>query len=103
VTAYSPLGSYGSSVAEKKPLLLNDPVVQTIAKKHDKAATQVLLRWGIQRGTVVIPKSTTPDHIRANSQIFDFSLAAEDMLALGALNRGLRFVNPTDWWKMPFF
>uniref|UniRef100_A0A3B4TJ61 Zgc:56622 n=1 Tax=Seriola dumerili TaxID=41447 RepID=A0A3B4TJ61_SERDU len=79
LTAYSPFGS-----PERPPhdphKLLEDPVVADVAKKHRRSSAQVLLRYHIQQGISVIPKSDKPHHILEN--IFDFSLSEEDMRAL---------------------
>jgi diketogulonate reductase-like aldo/keto reductase len=70
VTGYSPLGT-GHFV--------NNPVLVAIGKKHNKSAAQVALRWQIQRGNVIIPKSTHKQYIKEDFEIFDFELTAEDM------------------------
>ncbi len=76
--AYSPL-ERGRSLA--------DPAIGEIAARLEREAAQVMLRWGIQRGAVVIPKSTHRERIVSNAQIFDFELSDEDMSALDALDR----------------
>lgn len=68
--------------------LLEEPVVAEVAGKHRRSAAQVLLRYHVQRGIPVIPKSDKPHHILENSKIFDFSLSEEDMAALAGLDRG---------------
>jgi D-xylose reductase len=73
---------------------LEQPVVQAIAKQHQKSPAQVLLRWGVQRGTAVIPKSTRAERLRENLAIFDFELTADDMARISALNRNRRFNDP---------
>lgn len=103
LTAYSPLGSYGASIEEHKPLILEDKHILDIAKKHKKTPGQILLRWAIQRGTIAIPKSTTPEHIRKNIEIFDFELSVEDLSLIKTLEQRIRFINPEEWWKIPFF
>ena len=70
ITAYSPLGT-GKFV--------NNPTLAAIGKKHNKSAAQVALRWGVQRGLVVIPKSTHKAYIKENFEIFDFELSADEM------------------------
>jgi 2,5-diketo-D-gluconate reductase A len=80
--AWSPLAKGGD--------LLADPVVTTLASKYGRTAAQVVLRWHLQLGNVVIPKSTTPARIRENFAVFDFELAADDVAALSELDRGLR-------------
>jgi diketogulonate reductase-like aldo/keto reductase len=68
--------------------VLDDPVVVDIAEKHDVAPAQVVLRWAVEKDVVVLPKSTTPAHIRTNLALFDWDLGAEDTERLDALNRG---------------
>jgi diketogulonate reductase-like aldo/keto reductase len=67
-----------------------DPVVQEIASAHDKAPGQVVLRWHIQLGNVVFPKSMKPERLRENIDIFDFELSSEEMDRIEALDRGER-------------
>lgn len=95
LTAFSPFGSPGRPPAmmrgETDPgQLLEDPVVAEIAKKHGHTPSQVLLRYHVQQGIVVIPKSDKPHRILENTKIFDISLTEEDMRALKGLNRGWR-------------
>jgi len=80
--AWSPLAKGGE--------LLADPVVVELARRHARTPAQVVIRWHLQLGNVVIPKSVTPSRIRENLDVFGFSLAEEDMAALGTLDRGLR-------------
>jgi 2,5-diketo-D-gluconate reductase A len=70
--------------------VLTDPTVVDIAKKVDKTPAQVVLRWHIQRGDIIFPKSVTPERIRENIDIFDFELSGEDHEAITALNRNER-------------
>ncbi len=70
--------------------LLADPVLVELAAKHGKTAAQVVLRWHLQLGTVVIPKSVTPSRIRENIEIADFALDERDMAAIAGLDRGER-------------
>jgi len=81
VEAWSPLG-HGS--------ILGDPVVQSVAKRAGKTPAQVVLRWHIQRGDIVFPKSVTPERIRENIDVFDFELSAADIEDLSALNKNER-------------
>ncbi|MPY49437.1 aldo/keto reductase [Streptomyces acidicola] len=80
--AWSPLGQ-GKG-------LLEVPAIVAIAQKHDRTPAQIVLRWHLQIGNVVIPKSVTPSRIKENLEVFDFSLDAEDMAAIGALNEDRR-------------
>ncbi|XP_005988273.1 aldo-keto reductase family 1 member B7 [Latimeria chalumnae] len=93
LTAYSPFGSPGRDFKGKEndPYnLLNDPVIKEIGQTYGKTSAQVLLRYHVQRGIVVIPKSVTPSRIIENTKIFDFSLTDEDFQKLEGLNRNWR-------------
>jgi 2,5-diketo-D-gluconate reductase A len=70
--------------------LLDDPALATIAAAHGKTPAQVVLRWHIHLGNVVIPKSVTPSRIRENLDLFDFELTGEDLEAIRRLDRGER-------------
>ena len=70
--------------------VLGDPVIGGIAAAHGRTPAQVVLRWHVQIGNVVIPKSVTPERIRENFQIFDFELSADEVGAIDALDRGER-------------
>jgi 2,5-diketo-D-gluconate reductase A len=70
--------------------VLDDPVITKIAQAHDRTPAQVVLRWHIELGNVVIPKSVTPERIRENLALFDFELSAEDLDAIAGLDRGRR-------------
>lgn len=124
VTAYSPLGSPGTK-EPGEPVLLEDKEITAIAGNHDKSAAQVLIRWAMQRGTAVIPKSVNPDRIKSNFQVFsaeggsqpeadqppagaktsggDFELSDQEMERLTKLDRRFRYTNPESWWKIPYF
>ncbi|MGW0424060.1 aldo/keto reductase [Streptomyces sp. NPDC003015] len=80
--AWSPLGS-GKG-------LLEVPAVVAIARKHDRTPAQIVLRWHLQLGNVVIPKSVTPSRIKENIEVFDFSLDTEDLAAISALDEDRR-------------
>ncbi|MBI5733801.1 MAG: aldo/keto reductase [Candidatus Kerfeldbacteria bacterium] len=104
VTAYSPLGSPGNFKAGgKEPILLQDKTIRTIAQNHQKTPAQVLLHWAVQRQTIVIPKSVKADRLKSNIDIFDFVLSAEDMALILVLDKKLRYINPYDWWHLPYF
>jgi len=77
LVAYSPLGMGGH---------LDDPTVAGIAERLDRRPAQILIRWALQRRVAVIPKSGDPTRIRLNSEVFDFTLAHEDLDALDALD-----------------
>ena len=71
-------------------LVLTDPTLGEIARRVGRTPAQVVLRWHIERGDIVFPKSVTPDRIRENIAIFDFELSGEDVEAISALNRNER-------------
>jgi alcohol dehydrogenase (NADP+) len=68
-----------------------------------KMSAQVLIRWAVQRGTIVIPKSLNPKNIKANLEIFDFELSSGEMVSIKSLDKNYRFVDPWEWWKIPYF
>lgn len=70
--------------------LLEDGTIETVAAHHDRTPAQAILRWHLQLGNVVIPKSATPERIRENYELFDFSLSEDDMAALERLDAGER-------------
>ncbi|MFD8387295.1 aldo/keto reductase [Streptomyces sp. NPDC059679] len=70
--------------------VLGDETITTIAAQHGKSPAQVVLRWHLQLGCIVIPKSVTPARIRENLDVFDFALSDDEMAAITALDRGLR-------------
>jgi diketogulonate reductase-like aldo/keto reductase len=88
--AWSPLAQGGD--------LLDHPVFVALGEKHAKNAAQVILRWHVQLGNVVIPKSVTPARIASNLDVFDFALSDEDMAQIAALNTGERLgPNPDEF------
>jgi diketogulonate reductase-like aldo/keto reductase len=70
--------------------LLEDGTVETVAAHHERTPAQTILRWHLQLGNVVIPKSATPERIRENFEVFDFTLSEDDMAALERLDTGER-------------
>jgi 2,5-diketo-D-gluconate reductase A len=81
IEAWSPLG---------RGNVLDDPTIEAIARRVGKTPAQVVLRWHIERGDIIFPKSVTPERIRENIEIFDFELPGEDVEAISALNRDER-------------
>ncbi|CAK7286126.1 aldo/keto reductase [Streptomyces misionensis] len=70
--------------------VLDDPAITDIAARHGKSPAQVVIRWHLQLGNIVIPKSVTPARIRENLDVFDFALSEQEMTAIAALDRDLR-------------
>jgi diketogulonate reductase-like aldo/keto reductase len=69
---------------------LDDPVIGDVARTHSKSPAQVMLRWGLQHGRSVIPKSTKPSRIAENIDVFDFELSADELATIDALDTGRR-------------
>uniref|UniRef100_UPI0037E90E53 aldo-keto reductase family 1 member D1-like isoform X2 n=1 Tax=Semicossyphus pulcher TaxID=241346 RepID=UPI0037E90E53 len=103
IVGYCPIGSSrdASWVNVKCPPLLEDELLVSIGKKYNKSSAQVALRFNVQRGVVVIPKSFSPARITHNFQVFDFSLTEEEMKAIEALNKNIRFVELLMWSDHP--
>lgn len=98
ITAYSPFGS--GRTLDTGSTVLEDETIGAIATRVGKTAAQVILRWHVQRGLTVIPKSQTPSRIEANFAVFDFELSDDDVAAISALDKAHRFCgNP----KYPFW
>jgi diketogulonate reductase-like aldo/keto reductase len=91
VEAYSPLGTGRH---------LSDPTVARVAESVGRTPAQVLLRWCLQRGTIVLPKSTRRERIEQNAQIFDFTLSDDEMARLDALDTtgGTDSARERKWW-----
>ena len=87
--SWSPLGASSDS-------LRNDPLITSIAHDHGKSSTQVVLRWHVQLGLVVIPRSSNPGRMAENIDIFDFELAEEEMSKISSLDRGESVVTDSD-------
>jgi len=81
--------------------VLADPAIAGVAKRIGRSAAQVVLRWHLQLGNIVIPKSVTPERIRENVDIFDFALSAEDVEMIEGLDRGERIGPDPDTFERP--
>lgn len=86
--AWYPLGHGDKSLRE-------EPIFTDLAKKYGKTNAQIILRWHIQSGNVVIPGSKNPNHIRDNFDIFDFALTEEDMAEIAKVNKNKRYYTAT--------
>ena len=89
VQGWYPLGGRGHTGE-----LLGDPVICEIAEAHGVSPAQVILRWNLQKGVVVIPGSSNPNHIRENTELYHFSLTEDEMVRIGALDRDEKH----DWY-----
>ena len=105
VTAFSPLGalSYVSlDMAAENESVLETDAVKTAAARLGKTPAQVVLRWGVQRGTAIIPKTARKERLKENLALFDFELSAEEMQAISALNSNRRFNDPAVFCEAAF-
>jgi len=105
VTGFSPLGagSYTEiGMADASESALLEPVVKAAAEAHSVAPAQVLLRWALQRGTSAVAKSSKDERLAANIDLFSFSLTAEEMTAITALNKNRRFNDPGHFCEVAF-
>jgi diketogulonate reductase-like aldo/keto reductase len=81
IEAYSPI-AHGKN--------MDDPTILSVAKKYNKSYVQIMLKWCLQKGLVIIPKSVTPDRIRQNIELFDFELDNDDMIKISKLDSNMR-------------
>ena len=88
IQAWYPLG-HGDKA------LIEEPVFSKLAQKYGKSNAQIILRWHIQSGTIVIPGSKNPAHIKDNFDLFDFALTEEEMAEIAALDKGVRYYTST--------
>jgi diketogulonate reductase-like aldo/keto reductase len=88
--AWSPIGGITFYRDSGHSSALEDPAITGIASAHDKTPAQVMLRWGLQQGRSVIPKSTKPSRIAENINVFDFEVSADEMAAIDSLDTGRR-------------
>lgn len=89
VEAWYPFGGRGHTAA-----MFADKTITRIAQAHGKSPAQVILRWDLQKGVVVIPGSSNPDHIREHISIFDFELTDAEIAEINALDRNEK----RDWY-----
>lgn len=91
------LAPYGTVIEAWYPIghgdadLINEPVFAKLAEKYGKTNVQIILRWHIQEGTIIFPKSTNPQHIKDNFDIFDFEFTEEEMEQIRAVDKNVRF------------
>ena len=93
------LAKYGTILESWYPIghgakdLINEPLFTKLAEKYGKSNVQIILRWHIQEGNIVFPKSSNPQHIKDNFNIFDFALNDDEMNEIRSLDKGLRYFN----------
>ncbi|MEZ6088852.1 MAG: aldo/keto reductase [Pirellulaceae bacterium] len=96
-TAFSPFGAlsyHEIGMADKSDSLLEIETIRQIANNHNRSAAQILLRWGVQRQTAVIPKTSRSERLSENIAIFDFELTDQEMSAINALDQHRRYNDP---------
>lgn len=92
---------YGTVIESWYPIghgdknLINEPLFTKLGQKYNKTNVQIILRWHIQEGTIIFPRSTNPVHIKENFDIFDFELAEDEMNEIRKMDNGKRFFNMT--------
>ncbi|MCI0704600.1 MAG: aldo/keto reductase [Planctomycetia bacterium] len=97
VVAFSPLGAqsyHAIGMAEAGESVLTEEVVRAAALRHKKTPAQIVLRWAVQRGTAIVPKTAHSERLAENLALFDFKLTADEMTAISALDRNRRFNDP---------
>ncbi|KAF8677196.1 hypothetical protein HU200_046672 [Digitaria exilis] len=104
VTAHTPLG--GSTANTEwfgSVSCLDDPVIKSLAEKYGKTPAQLVLRWGLQRNTVVIPKTSKVERLQENFEVFDFKISSEDMEKIKAIDRSYRTNQPAKFWGIDLY
>ncbi len=105
VAGFSPLGALSYvplGLAEKNDSVLDQPCVQQVAAQHEKTAAQIVLRWAVQRGTAIVPKSSHPGRLAENLALFDFELSEDEMTAINSLNSNRRYNDPGNFCEQAF-
>jgi len=94
---YSTIGGEGGSV-------LDDPVINKLAKAKGRSPAQVVLAWHVKRGTIPLVKTSRVERLPENINVCDIKLSEKEMASIDALHRGLRIFNPINWSsKLPYF
>ncbi|KAL0356617.1 UNVERIFIED_CONTAM: NADP-dependent D-sorbitol-6-phosphate dehydrogenase [Sesamum calycinum] len=104
VTAHTPLGGATANTEWFGSVsCLDDPVLKGLAKKYNRTVAQIVLRWGIQRNTVIIPKSSKVERLEENFLVFDFELTEEDMDLIKSIDRNFRTNQPAKFWGIDLY
>ncbi|KAG7641546.1 NADP-dependent oxidoreductase domain superfamily [Arabidopsis suecica] len=104
VTAHTPLGGATANAEWFGTVsCLDDPVLKDVAEKYKQTVAQIVLRWGIQRKTVVIPKTSKPERLEENFQVFDFQLSKEDMEVIKSMERNYRTHQTAKFWGIELY
>ncbi|KAF3336157.1 NADP-dependent D-sorbitol-6-phosphate dehydrogenase-like protein [Carex littledalei] len=104
VTAHTPLGGAAANTEWFGSVsCLNDPTLKALAEKYNKTVAQLVLRWGLQRSTVVIPKSSKEERLHENFQVFDFTISDNDIEKIKAIDRKYRTNQPAKFWGIDLY
>ncbi|MBA0817822.1 hypothetical protein Gohar_027947, partial [Gossypium harknessii] len=105
VTAHTPLaGADANTKRFGSVSCLDDPILKGIAEKYKKTVAQIVLRWGIQRNTVVIPKTSKSERLKENFKVLEFELAKEDMDVIQAIDKNYRSnIQPAKFWGIDLY
>jgi len=103
--AFSNLGApsyFELGMAVEGDSILTHEILTDIAAKYNKTPAQVVLRWGVQRGTTVIPKTSKKERLAENINLFDFNLTADEMSSISGFNKNKRFNDPGHFCEAAF-
>ncbi|KAJ4770624.1 NAD(P)-linked oxidoreductase superfamily protein [Rhynchospora pubera] len=104
VTAHTPLGGAAANTEWFGSVsCLDDPTLKALAEKYNKTVAQLILKWGLQRNTVVIPKSSKEERLRENFQVSDFTISDDDMDKIKAIDRKYRTNQPAKFWGIDLY
>lgn len=93
----------GYPVGHGDKKLQQEPIFVELAKKYNKSVVQIILRWHIQHGNIIFPKSLNPKHIQDNIDIFDFEISREDMIRIDGMNKNKSYNNMPEWLEKVIF
>ena len=105
VTGFSPLGAqsyFQLNMAQADESVIEQSIVKDIASQHGRTPAQIVLRWGVQRGMAIVPKTSKESRLKENIALFDFELSADEMSAISGLDRHRRFNDPGDFCESAF-
>ncbi len=105
VTGFSPLGAqsyFSLNMARADEAVIEQAAVKAIGERHRRSPAQVVMRWGVQRGTAIVPKTTRTQRLTENLSLFDFELTKEEMATISGLDRQRRFNDPGDFAEAAF-
>jgi D-xylose reductase len=89
-------------MARPEESVLEIDVVRELARRHERTPAQIVLRWGVQRGTAVVPKTSRVERLKENLALFDFELNQDEMKTIDGLNRDRRFNDPGNFCERAF-